>query len=250
MAGCIRSKIRYHHPRTSRRADDSRRNHLTSFTGKASPVCDNNGNVTTDEDKKGDGMDSIQFGSFARRRDATPHARRRKRPATAGHATVSDPQDGHDGPILRLVGFEQLEQLLIRGLGLYHGYAGHPGYFNVIKPNFAFAQQGLVCPWEHCIELCELPPMTKAEWEECLRSDRQRLASPDAAQLTESQVALIKARIAEGVPDRAPEEADEELEAKSCPMFGHACPGGATQARVCRQNEDGDSFEWANSKGE
>jgi hypothetical protein len=84
MAGCIRSKIRYHHPRTSRRADDSRRNHLTSFTGKASPVCDNNGTVTTDEDKKGDGMDSIQFGSFARRRDATPHARRRKAPRRPG----------------------------------------------------------------------------------------------------------------------------------------------------------------------
>ncbi|MDB5355788.1 MAG: AAA-like domain protein [Phycisphaerales bacterium] len=161
---------------------------------------------------------------------------------------VPDHQDDHDGPILRLVGFEQLEQLLIAGLCLHHGYAGHLGYFNVMRPNFAFAQQGLVCPWEHCIELCDLPPMPKAEWEECLESDRQRLASPDAARLTEAQVAFIKARIAEGVPDGAPEQADEELEAKSCPIFGHACPGGATQARICRQNENGDSFEWATAQ--
>jgi hypothetical protein len=147
-------------------------------------------------------------------------------------------------PALRLRDFTFYEKLLLWHLCIHEGYAGPVGYMNEMRPNFAFGVQGLVCPWEHCIELSPLPPMTRGEWEAGLEEDRRRLAEAEAQELTKDQIAVLRERVAAGVPDDAPTDVDEELEARSCPLFGHACPGGAAQARTCRANESS-RFRWA-----
>jgi hypothetical protein len=145
-------------------------------------------------------------------------------------------------PAFQLLGFTYYERALIHSLCLHHGYAGHVGYMAEMRPNFAFDQQGLFCPWEHCIELSPFPMGSRAEWEATLEEDRQRLAEPEVHGLTERNIEVIQARVAEGVPDWVPEEIDQELHARSCPVFGHACPGGQAQAEACRAEGH---FIWA-----
>lgn len=47
----------------------------------------------------------------------------------------------------------------------------------------------------------------------------------------------------EGVAEEAPEHPDLELEAASCPIFGHCCPGGEEQASYCREMEENEIEE-------
>jgi hypothetical protein len=147
-----------------------------------------------------------------------------------------------EGPALLLRDFNYFEDILIRALCFHHGYAGQVGYMAEMRPNFAFRQQGLLCPWEHCIELSPLPMSSRAEWEESLEEDRRRLADPAAHNLSNKHIEVIQARLEEGVPEWVPEEVDYELRARSCPVFGHACPGGQAQAETCRTRGH---FEWA-----
>jgi hypothetical protein len=145
-------------------------------------------------------------------------------------------------PPYRLRGFSFYEELLLKSLCLRHGFAEHVGYMDDMRANYAFEAQALTCPWEHCIELSPLPGMTRAEYEASLEDDRRRLANP--AGLSEKHRQILLERINEGIPDWMAEERDEELHARSCPIFGHACPSGRAQAEVCTAN-DGDVFLWA-----
>lgn len=145
-------------------------------------------------------------------------------------------------PPFRLRDSNFYEELLIQSLCLRHGYAGHVGYMDDMRPNYAFGMQDLVCPWEHCIELSPIPRSTRAEYQQSLDNDRRRLENP--AGLSEQHRIILQERIDEGIPDWVPEEPDTELRARSCPLFGHACPGGRAQAEVCTAN-DGDVFLWA-----
>lgn len=145
-------------------------------------------------------------------------------------------------PPYRLRGFSVYDDLLLKSLCLRHGYAGHVGYTDNLRANYAFEMQALVCPWEHCIELSPFPRMTRGEYEASLEDDRRRLATE--ADLAEPHRQVLQKRIDEGIPDWVVEDRDEELHARSCPIFGHACPGGRTQAEVCAAN-DGDVFLWA-----
>ena len=53
-------------------------------------------------------------------------------------------------------GFEFFDELLLFCICSIKDIGGHTGYFNFSKPNYAFNKQGLLCPWEHCIELYPL----------------------------------------------------------------------------------------------
>lgn len=85
---------------------------------------------------------------------------------------------------LRLKGFSFFGRLLVNSLCLIHGYSESIGYMPTTQFNYAYQQQWLICPWEHCIELFPLAA---------------------------------------------------ERHAGSCPVFGHDCPGGSTQANQCRE---------------
>jgi hypothetical protein len=157
--------------------------------------------------------------------------------------TNLDEEYGEDPPLYLLSSFDIMDICLLDGMVLYKDYGNHLGYYHTLSPNFAFEMQcQIICPWEHCIELFPLPPMTLKEWENAVQSARERLASPEG--LTPEQVTILENRTKEERPSWVADTADEELEAASCLFFGHICPGGLSQARLCRQNE-GDSFLWA-----
>ncbi|MNW66170.1 hypothetical protein D3C74_446150 [compost metagenome] len=83
-----------------------------------------------------------------------------------------------------------------------------------------------------------LPPITKAEHEErikFLQDQFDKNAYDDKP--SEIRERLWK-ELQEGVPDDAPEYPDLELEAASCPIFGHCCPEGKEQASYCRELEN------------
>lgn len=146
-----------------------------------------------------------------------------------------------EGPMFQLVDFSFYDRLLITSLCYHAGTAASLGYIGDMRPNFAFGQQGLFCPWEHCIELSPLPMRSRAEWAADLEEDKRRLADPQKYHLTEQNIEVLTARTAEGIPDWVPEVADAELAARSCFFFGHACPGGRVQANSCREQGH---FEW------
>lgn len=162
---------------------------------------------------------------------------------TRGIIEVRPANDGKDvwvEPPFQLSGFDFFEGLLIESLCLTHGHGASLGYLDVMKPNYSFQWQGIVCPWEHCIELSPLPSMSRDESEASLERDRKRLEGDD---LKEEHRKILEERVAEGVPDWVVDEPDLDLRARSCPIFGHACPGGKEQADTCRENDE--RFEWA-----
>ncbi|WP_116135317.1 ATP-binding protein [Trinickia diaoshuihuensis] len=129
-------------------------------------------------------------------------------------------------------------------LCISRGISNHMGYIEMFEPNYACDNQaGVICIWEHCIELMPLPPITRAEHAthiDFLRA--QFVAGAYAEKPPEIQEMLAK-QIEEGVPDDAPEEPDVEMDAAKCPIFGHCCPGGSEQAAACRAGLDEDEPE-------
>jgi hypothetical protein len=156
-------------------------------------------------------------------------------PANAGKEYLVEPAF-----ILR--DFSSFESVLIRALCFHHDYAGQTGYMNDMRPNFTYRQHGLYCPWEHCIELMPLPPMSKAEWLESREDDRRRLAASEASELDEGVLRILTERVNEDVPEWVVDEPDMQLRSRSCPVFGHACPAGEEQAQTCRRLGE---FRWA-----
>lgn len=151
-----------------------------------------------------------------------------------------------------------IDTFLVRCSCIRKGIGNHLGYFDIPRSNYAFRKQGLVCPWEHCIELYPLPPVTKSEWQEHLQELRrlfeeegdefllrwQRILFGEYDDLLPETRAAVEKMLAEDIPEDAPDESDMEMEARSCPIFGHCCPGGQVQAQTCKDNPTS-HFTWA-----
>lgn len=133
------------------------------------------------------------------------------------------------------------------------GVSGHLGYIPKFEPNHNWEQQGLLCQWEHCIELCPLPPITRAQHEEHVTSIKRKFDAGDYADASPERLDILRYLLESGVPDDAPEEPDLEMEAGACPVFGHVCPGGRAQADQCRVEEqmmESDTTSAEDSPGE
>jgi len=137
-----------------------------------------------------------------------------------------------------LEGFEFFDSCFLHHLCITRGISNHLGYIETFEPNYSFDIQGIICAWEHCIEYMPLPPMTKAEHEkriEFLQDQFDKHAYDDKPSDIRER---LWNELQEGVPDDAPEYPDLELEAASCPIFGHCCPDGKEQASYCRELEN------------
>lgn len=137
---------------------------------------------------------------------------------------------------LILKGFDFFDSCFLHYLCLTRGISNHLGYIEIFEPNNSFEIQGIICPWEHCIEYMPLPPITKAEHEAHLKFIQEqfnRNAYDDKPPEIREQ---LWNELQNGVPEDAPENPDNELEAAKCPIFGHCCPAGKEQASICRED--------------
>ncbi|MBU5424793.1 hypothetical protein KQI41_00105 [Tissierella pigra] len=135
----------------------------------------------------------------------------------------------------RLEGFDFFDSCFLHHLCITRGISNHLGYMRVFEPNEAFRVQGIICPWEHCIEYMPLPPITKAQHEARIKFLQEQFDN----NAYDDKPLEIRERLwdelQEGVPEDAPELPDFKLEAASCPIFGHCCPDGEEQASFCRK---------------
>ncbi|MBI5593249.1 MAG: hypothetical protein HY881_22540 [Deltaproteobacteria bacterium] len=160
-----------------------------------------------------------------------------------------DPEKGEDPSRLRalaVAGLGRYQSFLADCRCLLHGYSNHVGYVDDLRPNHSFEIQGLGCPWEHCIELQPVPPMDDEVYAEWIDSLRDRLCqagnAPDTGSYCEYLIeCLADASSSDVVADRG--------EGNSCPIFGHCCPGGRAQARVCQSMEHDDEVDATNDWG-
>lgn len=137
-----------------------------------------------------------------------------------------------------LKNFSFFDSCFLHHLCITRGISNHLGYIEIFEPNDSFHIQGIICPWEHCIEYMPLPPMTKAQYAErinFLQEQFEKGAYNDKSPLIREQ---LWKELQEGVPEDAPEHPDIELEAASCPIFGHCCPAGKEQASFCRKMDE------------
>jgi hypothetical protein len=120
-------------------------------------------------------------------------------------------------------------------LCISRGISNHIGYIDIFDPNHACDKQaGVICIWEHCIELMPLPPITKAQHADHIEFLRNQFASNAYADKPPEIRKMLAKQIEDGIPTDAPDLPDTEMEAARCPMFGHCCPGGKEQAALCR----------------
>jgi hypothetical protein len=124
-------------------------------------------------------------------------------------------------------------------LCISRGISNHLGYIDIPKLNYAFhTQVGIMCAWEHHIELMPLPPLTRAEHANHIESLEQQFAARAYEDRSVEHRMFLRKMIDNGIPEDAPEEPDFEMEQQRCPIFGHCCPGGAEQAAECRADEE------------
>ena len=109
----------------------------------------------------------------------------------------------------------------------------HLGYIKTFEPNYAYAVQGIACPWEHCIEYYPLPPMTKDQYADRIKFLKEMFAKGAYDDKSEEIRSSLLAEIERGIPEDAPEIPDTELIESRCPIFGHCCPAGKDQAIAC-----------------
>lgn len=129
---------------------------------------------------------------------------------------------------------DALDHTFLVYLNISRGISGHMGYIDKSEPNYAFEEQvHVVCVWEHRIELMPLPPLTKEQVASHIEFLRSQFAAGAYEDKSQEQRALLAARIEAGVPEDIPDTPDEEMEAARCPIFGHCCPGGPSQASAC-----------------
>jgi hypothetical protein len=136
---------------------------------------------------------------------------------------------------------DTFDRLFVIYLCRHRGVSGSVGYIPDFRPNIAFAEQGLVCPWEHCIEFMPLPPLSKQQivehkkhLQEMFDKDAYEDKSPD-------DIAFLRGMLEEPIPDDAIEGDVDPLEYGGCPIFGHCCPGGILQAKFCAAQEEADN---------
>lgn len=128
------------------------------------------------------------------------------------------------------------QECVITYLCLSRGISDHIGYVSKMKPNYAYYKQaGVICLWEHCIEHMPLPPLSQEYDREVLDGLKTKLEAGDYK--NEEEKIRLQQRIEEGIDQTLREFPDWEMEEKSCPIFGHCCPGGKEQADICRAQE-------------
>jgi hypothetical protein len=109
------------------------------------------------------------------------------------------------------------------------------GYIPIFTPNFSYYMQGLICQWEHCIEFMPLPPITKSEQEEHSKFIQEQFDKGEYENKSEEDKQMLRSFIEIGVSNDAPIKRDLKRGKKSCPIFGHDCPGGQKQALLCQK---------------
>ncbi|MHB8849689.1 MAG: hypothetical protein ACYC45_01090 [Acidithiobacillus ferriphilus] len=156
---------------------------------------------------------------------------------------------GRKGRLYESIGFadDALTHIFLVYLCLSRGISNHMGYIDVFEPNYACKHQvGVLCAWEHCIELMPLPPITRAEHARHIEFLQAQFSVGAYAEKPPEVQKMLAEEIERGVPGDAPGEPNIEMEAEKCPIFGHCCPGGREQAAVCR---DVESEEDSGAKG-
>ncbi|MFA6152193.1 MAG: dsDNA nuclease domain-containing protein [Chitinophagaceae bacterium] len=126
------------------------------------------------------------------------------------------------------------QECLIIALCMTKGLSNHMGYIPVFKKNHAAHLQFLACGWEHCIEFMPLPPLPRSQRIEHQKFVKEKYEKGEYKDKSTEQLEFLLSIINKTIPDDTPEEKDLEMEASSCPIFGHCCPGGKEQAQECR----------------
>ncbi|HZX73836.1 MAG TPA: dsDNA nuclease domain-containing protein, partial [Cyclobacteriaceae bacterium] len=127
------------------------------------------------------------------------------------------------------------QDCLVIYLCLSRGLSNHVGYIPIFKPNYAFQEQvAIICHWEHCIEYMPLPPLTQTAEIDHINFIKSQFDAGAYDDVTDERREFLRGIIDRGPDKTLPKEPNWEMEEKSCPMFGHCCPGGKEQADICR----------------
>jgi hypothetical protein len=108
------------------------------------------------------------------------------------------------------------------------------GYSPNFNPNPNWEEAGLICQYEHCIELMPTPGVTREShlrWREHIRTSMERGVYDDYPE----RKRMFEAVLAEPIPDDLPDEVDDT---GACPIFGHFCPGGEDTVRTCKPAQE------------
>jgi hypothetical protein len=98
------------------------------------------------------------------------------------------------------------------------------GYVPDKRYNENFSEQGLVCPYEHCIEMM---PLHEEE-------ERRAVELEYFAVLTNNGWISCDSSTPGAMPDLNRYIEEFGIDPKSCGLFGHDCPGGKKQVNKCR----------------
>ncbi len=143
----------------------------------------------------------------------------------------------HSGEDLEISNLDEFDLAFLVHLCLSREVSGHLGYIAEFRPNAAFEEQDLICPWEHCIELMPLPPISKSDLEDHKLHLQNMFDGGEYDNFSPEHENFLRTMLEEPIPDDAPEEVDRRS-LGGCPMFGHYCPGGPEQAELCWEAED------------
>jgi hypothetical protein len=98
------------------------------------------------------------------------------------------------------------------------------GYIKIFKPNLNFLRQGLICPWEHCIEYMPLNPEDEKDYISDMIEKLNLNTIPK--ETIEKVLKIINSNVSNL-------NKVENLKPFSCKIFGHCCPGGKEQVKLC-----------------
>jgi hypothetical protein len=135
---------------------------------------------------------------------------------------------------------ETFDLLFVIYLCRNRGVSGDLGYISDFRPNIAYAEQGLCCPWEHCIEFMPFPPRSKQEIIEHKKHLQQMFDKDAYADRSPEDVAFLRGMLEAPIPGDAVDRDVDPLQYGGCPIFGHCCPGGHLQAKFCAAQEEAD----------
>lgn len=138
--------------------------------------------------------------------------------------------------IYDLDGIDYWQECLIIALCMIKGLSNNMGYIPIFKKNHAANLQSLICGWEHCIEFMPIPPVPRLQRIEHQKFVKEKYENGDYKDKTPEELEFLLNIINKKIHDEAPEEKDLEMEASSCPIFGHCCPGGKDQAQECKDD--------------
>ena len=128
------------------------------------------------------------------------------------------------------------------------GVSGHLGYIADFRPNIAFKEQGLLCAWEHCIEFMPFPPQSKQGYIGHKRHLQEMFDKDAYADKSPEAIAFLRRMLEYPIAADAVDGDVDPLEHGGCPIFGHCCPGGALQAKICAgEGKEGESDKLGSS---